>query len=185
MGKIETVFKAEATRLARKEIRPLVEPLQRQVRQLARQVRTLAAEVQRLTRLTARQEETRIKTMGNLTAPATDAKAARMSGGLIKKLRKKIGVTQGQLAGLVGVSAAAVQSWEQNIAKPGGDNRDSLVTLRQMGRRDIAKLLADKGVAEAGRKPRTDPISVKAARTPATPKRTPKKAAKKTRRVRK
>ncbi|NQU75480.1 MAG: helix-turn-helix transcriptional regulator, partial [Planctomycetes bacterium] len=154
MGKIEALMKTEIVRLAKKEIRPLVTPLQRKVRSLVKQVRTLAAANQRLIRLTAKLEDSRLEQIGHLSAPEIELQGVRMSAGLIKKLRLSLGLTQQQLALLIGVSAAAVQSWEQNVAKPGAENKAALAALRKLGRRDVAKLLAEKGVSKPGRKPR-------------------------------
>jgi transcriptional regulator with XRE-family HTH domain len=80
---------------------------------------------------------------------------ARITSGLVRKLRARLALTQAQLASLLGVSAAAVQSWEQNIARPAGANKASLIALRKMGKREVARLLAAKGVAERRRRPRT------------------------------
>ena len=154
MGKLETLMKTEIVRLARKEIRPLVTPLQRQVRLLNRQIRELVAANKRLTRATKKLEAGRMDRVGELSVPDSEMQSVRMSGGLIKKLRKGLGVTQQQLAQLINISAAAVQSWEQGIARPSLDNKKSLVALRTLGRRDVAKMLTDKGIGKPGRKPR-------------------------------
>ena len=155
MGKLETAMKMEIVRLTKKEIRPVVTPLQREVRALSRQVKSLLAETHRLARLTAKLDKARLEQIGELSVPESKMKGARMSATLIRKLRNALGVTQQQLAMLVGVSAAAVQSWEQGIAKPAGNNKSALVALRGLGRRDVAKLLTDKGIEKPGRKPRT------------------------------
>jgi DNA-binding transcriptional regulator YiaG len=47
-----------------------------------------------------------------LAAAPEEVKAARISPGLIKRLRARLGITQGELATLVGVSTSAVGSWE-------------------------------------------------------------------------
>ena len=49
-------------------------------------------------------------------AAPEEVEAARLSPGLIKKLRSRLGITQGELATLVGVSTSAVGSWEQRQA---------------------------------------------------------------------
>jgi len=153
MGKIETVVKAEILRLARKEMRPVITPLTQRVRTLTRQVKTLTAQNQRLSRVVRQLEAARVQQVGKLTVSEQEAGRTRMSPGLIKKLRNRLGLTQQQLATLVSVSAAAVQSWEQGIARPTGDNRTALVALRKLGRRDVARLLAEKGLTP-GRKRR-------------------------------
>ena len=167
MGKLEDVMKSEIARLAKREIRPLVEPLQRQLRQLARQVKGLTADVQRLGRQADKAATPAAP--ARLSTAGADASGTRLSPGLIKKIRKRTSVTQHQLAALVGVSAAAVQSWEQGIARPTGGNRTALIALRQLSPPEVAELLADKGVAAARRKPRTS-VAAKADTPVAKPK---------------
>ena len=69
---------------------------------------------------------------------------ARISPGLIKKLRARLGITQGDLATLVGVSTSAVGFWEYGKAKPEGRNREALVALRKLGKREVRGILAAK-----------------------------------------
>ena len=173
MGKIESVVKAEILRLARKEMRPAITPLTRRVRALNRQVKALTAENQRLARLVRRLEAARVQQVGKLTVSEKEVSRTRMSAGLIKKLRKRLGLTQQQLATLVSVSAAAVQSWEQGIARPTGDNRSALAALRKLGRRDVAKLLSEKGLTP-GRKRRAAKAAPKKAKKTEKAKRTKK-----------
>jgi DNA-binding transcriptional regulator YiaG len=79
-----------------------------------------------------------------LEAPAEQVKAARLSPLLIKKLRTRLGVSQEQLARLVGVSGPAVAFWEQGRSRPQGPNRSALVALRGVGRREVKRMLGEK-----------------------------------------
>jgi transcriptional regulator with XRE-family HTH domain len=63
---------------------------------------------------------------------------------LIKKLRRRLGITQSELATLVGVSHSAVGSWEYGKARPEGRNREALVALRGLGKREVRRILATK-----------------------------------------
>jgi DNA-binding transcriptional regulator YiaG len=91
-----------------------------------------------------------------LAVAPEEVKAARISPLLIKKLRARLGITQGELATLVGVSASAVGSWEYGKAKPEGHNREALVALRKLGKREVAGILAAKGEGGDG-KPKAGP----------------------------
>jgi DNA-binding transcriptional regulator YiaG len=71
-----------------------------------------------------------------------ELKAARLSAGLIRKLRTRLRLTQATLARLVGVSAAAVVQWERGRSSPAAANRGALIALRRVGRRDVKALLA-------------------------------------------
>ena len=86
-----------------------------------------------------------------MTAAPEEVKASRISPGLIKRLHARLGITQGELATLVGVSQSAVGSWEYAKAKPEGHNREALVALRKLGKREVAGILATKA-AESPRK---------------------------------
>ena len=184
MGKIEETLKSEIGRLARKEVRPALAPVNEQVRALSRQVKSLQNDVQRLTRTLGKVESARpAKAKAKLEVPEEDLASSRMSPGLIKKLRGRHAITQQQLASLVDVSAAAVQSWEQGIARPTGDNRAALVALRRMSTADVRSLMEHKGIAEAKRRPRTSVTTTAKAAEPAAAKtakkaRTTKKAKK-------
>jgi len=76
----------------------------------------------------------------------------RLSPLLIKKLRARLGISQGQLARLVGVSGPAVAFWEQGKSRPEGQNRAALVALRGVGRREVKRMLAEKAGSETEKK---------------------------------
>jgi len=144
MGKMEQVLKSEIVRLARKEIRATCVPLARDVRRLKRQVSRLKKTVDALEKLKARLEEEVIGEKAKLEAPPQAVRAARFSPQLIKKLRKRLGVSQGELAVLARVSSSAVAAWEQARARPKGRNREALVALRGLGKREVKRILAER-----------------------------------------
>jgi DNA-binding transcriptional regulator YiaG len=144
MGKMEQTLKAEITRLAKKQVRATCLPLARDVRRLKRIVSALRKMVAAPVRLGAEWQAERTAERSKLAAAPEEVKAARLSPGLIKKLRTRLGITQGELAALVGVSTSAVGSWEYGKAKPEGRNREALVALRRRGRREVRGILATK-----------------------------------------
>jgi DNA-binding transcriptional regulator YiaG len=144
MGKMEQTLKSEITRLARKQVRAACLPLARDVRRLKRTVSALRKPVAVLARFGNEWQAQRTAEQASLAAAPEEVKAARLSPGLIGKLRKRLGVTQGELATLVGVSTSAVASWEYAKAKPEGRNREALVALRKLGKREVAGILAAK-----------------------------------------
>jgi len=100
--------------------------------------------VARLEELGAEFQAQRMAEQARRDAPAPEVKAARLSPLLIKKLRARLGITQGELATLVGVSNSAVGTWEYGKAKPEGRNREALVALRKLGKREVRDILAAK-----------------------------------------
>jgi DNA-binding transcriptional regulator YiaG len=71
-------------------------------------------------------------------------KKARISPRLIKSLRKHLGVSQRELANLVGVTVGAVFQWEKGKFEPKDDKKKLLIGLRKLGRQGARKLLAEK-----------------------------------------
>jgi len=144
MGKMEQTLKSEITRLAKKQVRATCLPLAHDVRCLKRTVSALRKTVAVLAKLGAESQAQRTAERTSLAAAPEEVKAARLSPGLVKKLRARLGITQGELATLVGVSTSAVGSWEYGKAKPEGRNREALVALRKLGRREVRGILAAK-----------------------------------------
>jgi DNA-binding transcriptional regulator YiaG len=144
MGKMEQTLKSEIVRLAKKQLRTTCVPLAREVRQLKRIVRELCRTVHPLKALGAELEAQRAAELAKLEAAPEEVKAARLSPRLIKKLRQKLGISQGEMATLVGVSTTSVGFWEQGKARPKGPNKEALVALRKLGRREVRGILAQK-----------------------------------------
>ncbi len=119
-------------------------PRVRDVRRLKRTVSALRKTVAVLAKLRAELQAQRTAERARLAAAPEEVKVARLSPLLVKKLRKRLGITQGELATLVGVSGSAVGFWEYGKAKPEGHNREALVALRKLGRREVQGILAAK-----------------------------------------
>ena len=146
MGKMEQTLKIEIARLAKKQMRATYLPLARDVRRLKRTVSALRKTVAVLAKLGTEWQTERQAQRAKLAVAPEEVKAARLSPLLVKKLRKRLGITQGELATLVGVSGSAVGAWEYGKAKPEGHNREALVALRKLGRREVRGILAAKAV---------------------------------------
>jgi len=135
MGKMETALRDEIARLARREVRAGVEPLNRQIRELKGQVRTLR-------RVTAKGKSVAaVKPPPLKLPPAKEVEAARIGPRWLRALRKRNKISQGQLAALIGVSLSAVGSWEYGRARPQGVNRTRLVALRGMSKQEVRSMI--------------------------------------------
>jgi len=153
MSKFEDAVRAEVLRLVRKELRAQVAPLQKEVRELRRAFSQTRKQLAQIEKLTPKQAEP--ATVLALEASEEEISKSRISGNLIRSLRRRLGITQGQLATLVGVSLSAVTLWETNKRRPTGQNRAAIVALRKLGRREVARMLEARLSGEAsGRAPR-------------------------------
>jgi DNA-binding transcriptional regulator YiaG len=142
LAKIEMAIRDAIARGARKQIRRAATPLRRDVRRLRQAVRELRAQLAALREVAARWKESHAGRGWQPAVSEEEARAARLSPRLIRKLRQRLALTQAAVARLVGVSPAAVVQWEQGRATPAGKNRAAIVGLRRLGRRQARRLLA-------------------------------------------
>jgi DNA-binding transcriptional regulator YiaG len=80
-----------------------------------------------------------------LEASPEEVKLSRFSPRLLRSLRKTLDISQGELAILAGVTVGAVQKWEAGRFRPKDEKRRVLVALRKVRRRDVRKLLEERG----------------------------------------
>ena len=140
MGKLETAFREEALRLARKVNRAAQAAVQHDLRRLKERVRSLQAEVAQLRTATA-SEHARFR-MEKAAMGGDAARQVRISPQLIKKLRRKLKVSQPEFARLLGVSLSSIGFWESGKVQPRQAMKLRIAALRRLGRRDIRRMLA-------------------------------------------
>jgi DNA-binding XRE family transcriptional regulator len=83
-------------------------------------------------------------------SPPEEIKNARFSPGLIQSLRKRLGITQKELAILAGVTVGAAHLWETGKFLPSGEKRGAIVALRKLRRREVRELLDQKRARKTG-----------------------------------
>ena len=151
MGKVGSIINSEIIRLAKGEMRRVSIPLGRDVRLLKNTVSQLRKSVLSLERFAAHQQKELSKREIRLEAPPEEIKNARFSPGLIQSLRKRLGITQKELAILAGVTVGAAHLWETGKFLPSGEKRGAIVALRKLRRSEVQKLLEAKasGMAKA------------------------------------
>ncbi len=143
MGKVEAIIKFEIVRLAKREMRKVTTPLRKDVWALKSAVSQLRKTVFNLERFIALQRKEWEKRPPLKAAPE-EIETSRLSPRLIRSLRRRLGLSQRDLARLTGVSPLAVYQWENGVFKPKKEKKGMLVALRKLGRRDVKKLLENK-----------------------------------------
>ena len=143
MPNIAQLLKDEISRLARKEVRAASAPLQQQIQALKKTNRQQREAIDLLLRRVDQlQALTDSPTNKILKAPAIeDDRQIRLSGTSIKKHRKRLGLSQGELGQLLNVSTNTIVRWEQDKSKPREAYRAGIAQLRTMGVREVKKLL--------------------------------------------
>ena len=144
MGKVEGIIKSEILRLAKREIRKISVPLGRDVRSLKSVVSQIRKTVMALERFATHQQKELSKTKTPLEVAPEEIKISRFSPRLIRSLRKRLSVTQKELATLCGVTVGAIHQWESGMFKPRGEKKGVIVALRKLGRREVRRLLEER-----------------------------------------
>ncbi len=145
MPNVQQVLGEEIRRLAKKEARAAIEDLKEQIATLKKTVSEqgkLLKELSKLTNKTASivlpPEEPKDE------IPPEEMKAVRVSPERIIKWRKKIGVSQTQFAKLLGVSHLSVNHWESGKTEPREAQKQRIVELRDMGKRELKALIFER-----------------------------------------
>ena len=144
MGKLEATIKSEIERLAKREVRQVSIPLSRDIRSLKVTLSQLRKSVKELERFASQKQKESEKREIRLETSPEELKKSRLSPRLIQSLRKKLKITQKELAALTGVTEGAVHQWEVGKSEPKTQKKAALVALRKLNRQDVKKLLAEK-----------------------------------------
>jgi hypothetical protein len=118
-----TVLSAELARLVEAEV--------------AEQLNSLESEVADLRKRLAKAERNVVRGGGPVARGkrGATAESAKLTPDSIRALRKRIGISQAELALLAGVTPVAVYFWEAGRTKPTGVNVDTLVGLRSLDKK--------------------------------------------------
>lgn len=152
VGKMEDVIRDEIARLARRELKAQIAPLERRMIEMKRYISKLRRAVDEVAA-----EKLQEEPAGSIRAELPDVTQkeilhADLDGKAIRALRLELGLTQTSLAVLLGVTPAAVQLWEQGRSQPRGRNKAALVAARKLGKKEVQELLAEKGIAPSKRR---------------------------------
>ena len=136
MPNIAKILKEEISRLARREIRAHLEGTRKSVAQHQREISNLKVRVKTLERRVSTLER---KAARPEAAPAVEAaaKQARFVPKGLVSMRKRLGLSAADLAGLMGVTAQTIYNWEGGTTKPRPEQQSKLVSLRSVGKRAI------------------------------------------------
>ena len=137
MPDIRQVLNDEIRRLARKEVKNILQPLLKQLTEQKRQISDLKKQINAIEKRVPEKEVVR----KSVIVPE-DAKKLRLNAAGIVKLRNKLGLSQGKLAELVGVSSHTVSLWEIGKISPRANAKAAICALRTVGKRELKRRLA-------------------------------------------
>ena len=141
MSDLKQVLSDEIRRLARKEVKAAVVPLQQIV---SAQKKVIADLAKRIKELEAAAPQPAVCETPVADSAADSSVKFRISPDGIRKLREKRGLTQLQLAQLLDVNQFTISNWEQGKNKPRRGQKEALAQLRKMGKREFKALALSK-----------------------------------------
>jgi len=154
MGKMEGVFRTEVDRLAIREVNKATGSLRRNVRPLTRTASEFRRTILELKRFAGRQRKQLEQKEAQLSATPEEIKKARFSPRLIRAIRKRLDLSQRELAMLSGVTVGAVHQWETGKFVPKDEKKGVLVALRKLGRREARRFVSSKTVQSSPKRPK-------------------------------
>jgi DNA-binding transcriptional regulator YiaG len=143
---VNAVLREEILRLSRKEVREAVTSLRKSntslrhdVAELKRRCGELAKEQRRLGRLCA------AAAPAEEEADETTLERMRPTSAMIRRERERLGLSQREMAELIGVSTNSVNLWEHKDGRLAlrAKAREGLLRLRGMGKREAAAALEE------------------------------------------
>ena len=142
MANFQQILNDEIRRLARKETSGTLKELKAQLVELRRVTAELNRRLKALENAAPRvevQAETAVK-------KEDTAKSMRVTAERITKWRTALGLNKSQYAELLGVNLLSVLRWESGKSIPRDEQKRRIVAVRDMGKRELAKLMAEKNI---------------------------------------
>ena len=143
MANFQQILNDEIRRLARKETSGTVKEIKAQLVELRRVTSELNRRLKALESAVPPEQEQKVVASAE---EAESTKVLRVTAERIVKWRKNIGLNKSQYATLLGVNLLSVIRWESGQSTPREEQKRRIVAVRDMGKRELAKLMAEKNI---------------------------------------
>ena len=139
MSDLKQVLNDEIRRLARKEIKQAVQPLQANIAALRRQI----SDLKKLYNEANRKAEFLQKKAAEASGVeiTEEEPKLRLNAAGIVRIRTKLNLTQSEFARLLDVSMHTVSAWEKGKCAPRANVKARICALRTTGKRQIKAML--------------------------------------------
>jgi DNA-binding transcriptional regulator YiaG len=141
MANLASLLKSEISRMARKEVRAetlglkkVVGVYRAEIAALKKRAQALEAEVRRLSKAHAK--------AAPVETPVQPAQKLRFTAKGLASQRRRLGLSAHDCGLLVGTSGQSIYNWEDGKARPRAKHLPAIATLRSMGKKDVAAMLA-------------------------------------------
>jgi len=145
MPNIASLLKAEISRVARRELRPVLDAVKKTAAAQRAEVAALRKRVHELERqIKVQARESRSQKVPTLRAGELvgDASGLRFRAAGMAKNRERLGLSARDFGLLIGATAQAVNAFESGKSKPVGEQLAAIAALRSAGKGDVAERLA-------------------------------------------
>jgi len=144
MPNIASTLKSEITRLAQREIRSEVATLKKASAAHRRHIAELKRQLADLQRTSA-QLAKRSRAAHSAPASTAEKDSSRFQARGLRSLRARLGLSQTDMAKLLGVSPLSIYNWEGGKATPRRERLAAIVALRGIGKREALSRLSVTG----------------------------------------
>lgn len=145
MNTFSNAFRAEVVRMARKELKPELQGLRKALTHHRSEIAALKREVKALTSLVKTAQRQVKSDVPRAPAEAKTVRKPRQTGfeaqALLDK-RTALGLTQKDMATLLGASSLSVYKWESGQVQPRAAQMERIAVVLAMGKRKALAALA-------------------------------------------
>ena len=147
MNTFSNAFRAEVVRMARKELKPELQGMRKAITGHRSEIAALKREVKALTsQLKATQRQVKATDVPKAKAVTEDvtpkkSKQIQFNAQALVEKRAALGVTQKQMAQLLGASSLSVYKWESGQVHPRTAQLDRIAEVLKLGKRKALALL--------------------------------------------
>ncbi len=141
---LASTLKSEIARISRKELRGEITPLKKSSAAYRADIASLKRRIATLEQLIKRMSKGAQKLARDVPQEANDQQF-RYSAKSMAAQRKRLGLSAAAFGQLLGVSAQSVYHWEQGKSRPRASQMQAILTVRRLGKRQAAELLASGG----------------------------------------
>lgn len=153
MANIANVMREEITRLSKRASRKELAAVKKASAQQRRHIAALRRELTKL----SQQVSAFSRSARAAVVASSDAQQGRRLRFVAKGLRshrERLGLSAGEFARLIGVSAQTIYNWERGVTRPAGSQLNALAGLRSMGKKDAAARLKEVPAAKPAATPK-------------------------------
>lgn len=145
MPNYTTVLNEEIARIAKKEVKTVVDQILARAIDLKKKVSVLTKQNAELTvKLNELEQLLGIEPLIDPSAVSEEEiKKSRITPKYISNIRKKLGLTKNEMAAVLEINPNSIYLWETGRATPRNETKAKLIQLREMGKKEVKALLAE------------------------------------------